>query len=243
MSRKVLPLLVFVLLFASITGALANTPSVPVSDRGIVPYIMEGANQGGNITCEEVGDFMYSSERINYEGSDFIVDGISVTVTDGTYVSWSAPFGIGAVIVKGSNDANIYEYNPQLTWDSGLAAPPNASGDPAGLSNITFCWNPEEDPGQWCSPGYWRQDQHLDSWAATGYSPDDLFYDVFGYYPTLSNKGLTDGATTNPTLLQVLQSPQYYGGDAFNLIGDLLSETHPDVNFLGERVEDSCPLD
>jgi len=40
----------------------------------------------------------------------------------------------------------------------------------------------------------------------------------------------------------VLQSPQYYGGDAFNAVGDLLSAAHPDVNFNGERIEDSCPL-
>lgn len=51
-----------------------------------------------------------------------------------------------------------------------------------------------------------------------------------------------DGATTNPTLWEVLQAPQWYDGDAFNAVGDLLSAAHPDVNFTGERVEDSCPL-
>ena len=33
-------------------------------------------------------------------------------------------------------------YNPQSTNDSGLASPVNASGNPSGLSNLTFCWNP-----------------------------------------------------------------------------------------------------
>jgi hypothetical protein len=51
-----------------------------------------------------------------------------------------------------------------------------------------------------------------------------------------------DDAPTDPTLWQVLQAPQWYGGDAFNAVGDLLSGAHPDVNFGGERVEDSCPL-
>lgn len=95
---------------------------------------------------------------------------------------------------------------------------------------------------QWCSPGYWRQTQHLDSWEATGYSPDDLFYDALGYYPILSAKGMMDGAPTNPTLWDVLQNPEWYGGDAFNAVGDLLSAAHPDVSFGGERVENSCPL-
>jgi hypothetical protein len=229
-------------------SAMANgTASSPTSDRGVVPYISDVADNGGNVSCDQLGEFDYSSGRINYNDGTFdgdFPDGIDVTVTDGTYVSWSAPAGVKImkVIVKGGNDANIYAYDGTYMYDSGLASPPNNSGNPAGLSNLTFCYDMEEDPGEWCSPGYWRQAHHLDSWDATVYSPDDLFYDALGYYPTLSKKGVTDGATTNPTLLQVLESPQWYGGDDFNAVGDLLSAAHPDVNFLGERVEDSCPL-
>jgi hypothetical protein len=108
--------------------------------------------------------------------------------------------------------------------------------------SLQFVKIPDDYFGQWCSPGYWRQEHHLDSWEATGYSPDDKFYDVLGYYPTLTKKGSDDGAPTDPTLWEVLQNPQWYGGDAFNDVGDLLSEAHPDVDFLGVRVEDSCPL-
>jgi hypothetical protein len=223
--------------------ALAATLSSPISGNGITPYIVDEPGPGGNVTCEQLG-YELSSARVNYDDGDFdaaFPAGIEVS-TDGKYVSWSSTFGIGAVIVKGSNAANIYEYFPQAKGDYGLASPVNASGNPADLSNLTFCWNPEPDPGQWCSPGYWRQPHHLDSWVATGYSPNDSFKAIFGYAPKLSKQGQTAGATTNPTLLQVLQSPQYYGGDAFNTVGDLLSAAHPDVNFLGERIEDSCPL-
>jgi hypothetical protein len=59
---------------------------------------------------------------------------------------------------------------------------------------------------------------------------------------TLSKKGMKDGAPADPTLGDVVHNPQWYGGSAFNDVGDLLSEAHPDVNFNGERVEDSCPL-
>jgi hypothetical protein len=31
-----------------------------------------------------------------------------------------------------------------------------------------------------CTPGYWMQCQHLGSWAATGFFPDDVFNTVFG---------------------------------------------------------------
>lgn len=107
-----------------------------------------------------------------------------------------------------------------------------------------FCTPPPPPPNgdpQWCSPGYWRQPHHLGSWAATGISPDEKYSAYFGL-PTRSNNGVRQNAPTDPTLWEVLQGPQFYGGEAFNNVGDLLSAAHPDVNFSGERVEDSCPL-
>jgi hypothetical protein len=98
-----------------------------------------------------------------------------------------------------------------------------------------------DDRGEWCSPGYWRQPQHLDSWAATGYSPEDLYSEAIGPI-TRNRQGVVNNAPADPTLLDVLTFPQYYGGDAFNAVGDLLSDAHPDVNFGGERFEDTCPL-
>ncbi len=38
--------------------------------------------------------------------------------------------------------------------------------------------------GQGCTPGYWRQAHHYDSWV--GLSPDDSFADVFGVGPEMS---------------------------------------------------------
>jgi hypothetical protein len=93
---------------------------------------------------------------------------------------------------------------------------------------------PPPDVGdEWCSPGYWRN--HLDSWT----EHDVLFSAVIGEV-TLSKLGVKRGMTANPTLLQVLQGPQYYGGAAFNAVGDYLSEIY--VNFNGVRVPGSCPL-
>jgi hypothetical protein len=83
---------------------------------------------------------------------------------------------------------------------------------------------------QWCSPGYWKQNHHLGSWVATGISPNAPYNDYFD--PDLEG---------NPTLLYVLENPNSYGGELTNMIADLLSGAHPDVNFTGERV-DNCPL-
>jgi hypothetical protein len=141
-------------MFTSVALA-ANTPSKPVSNGGITPYIIDGEGSGGNRTCAEVGMAFFgdadyyelTTGKIDYEGSSAdSFDPIQVTVTDGTYVSWQYAMHNGlAAIVKGSNDANVYVYDGTYTEDSGLASPVNASGQPAGLSNLTFCWVPGDE--------------------------------------------------------------------------------------------------
>lgn len=150
--------------------------SSPDSDLEVTPYIIPGQNHGGNRTCEEVEaafglgeDYFYStSGKFDYEYDEDLgkwvwidddgmiyVDfpGITVTVTDGTYVEFELDnpgLCVGAVIVKGSNDANVYFYDNGVKSDEGLAAPINASGNPAGLSNLTFCFVECEDNGGDC---------------------------------------------------------------------------------------------
>lgn len=236
--RTSILLVLVVVLLASVSVVLAQT-----SANGVVPTYYE-TDRGGNVECSQVGDYELTSGRINYPFDASVFSPFTVTVTGDKFVAWSGQHNGLAVIVKGSNAAHVYTYLPPMFSDSGLASPiAGGSGNPADLSNLTLCWNPPvvEEEGQWCSPGYWRQPHHLASWAATGISPDELYSAYFGAV-TRSNQGVRQNATTDPTLWQVLQSPQWYGGDAFNKVGELLSDAHPDVNFTGERVEDSCPL-
>jgi hypothetical protein len=242
-------------LFLSLIMLLALS-SVSMA-ASVTPVVIPNQPGGEVAECDVVGDFDYAFKIDGWGEEDYKngsyqavfpdghVNNITISNSDGTYFDWSASLNsIGAVIVKGGNASNLFFYDPQAFSDSGLYSPVNSSGNPAEVSHVTFCWNldPVVDEGEWCSPGYWRQPQHLDSWEATDYSPDDLFSDIFFYTPSRSKLGVTNGATSDPTLLDVLQAPQYYGGDAFNKVGDLLSTAHPDVNFLGNRVEDSCPL-
>lgn len=136
--------------------------SVPVSNAEIMPYIIPGANRGGNRTCAEVTtafgtafdmcgsklDFGNFDADPEFEFSGTFPEGLNVTV-NGKFISFSMngciPMGdktykVGAVIVKGSKAANVYSYPEGTLADGGLAAPPNASGSPAGLSNLTFCF-------------------------------------------------------------------------------------------------------
>ncbi len=71
----------------------------------------------------------------------------TVTVTsDGVNFDWSSTIiGMDAVIAKGGPNANLYVYDPpaESFGDTGLHSPNNASGQPAGLSHVVFCFDHE----------------------------------------------------------------------------------------------------
>jgi hypothetical protein len=131
-----------------------TTNQQKISQTGVTPTVVTGANNGGNVTCDEAalantlaGGYAYSTGKQDYPfNSSSFGNGVSVT-TDGTFVSWSITPPTGycvsnvAVIVKGGPNANVYYYNNGESSDSGLASPVNASGNPAGLSNLTICYN------------------------------------------------------------------------------------------------------
>ncbi len=116
-----------------------------------------------------------------------------------------------------------------------------------GYDQVILCKvenEPEEEP-EWCSPGFWRNSPIAagEAAAAGGYALSELYSAHFDALTGMNQRTLDRlGLPTDPTLQQVLDYPQAYGGPAFNNVGDKLSGAHPDVNFTGERVEDSCPL-
>lgn len=94
-------------------------------------------------------------------------------------------------------------------------------------ANCSVTINPPPG-GEGCTPGYWKQTQHFDSWV--GYTPGQSFETVFGVDVTLRTGGKT--STTTPTLLQALEAN---GGDinalARHATAALLNASNPDVNF------------
>ncbi len=138
-----------------------------ISSTGVAPELVVGANNGGNVTCDEaaltagLSGYAYSTGKQDYPfNSTSFGNGVSVS-TDGTYVSWSITPPAGycvanvAVIVKGGPNANVYYYNNGQSSDSGLASPVNASGNPAGLSNLTICYNLVECEQEACN---WQEE-------------------------------------------------------------------------------------
>lgn len=220
----------------AMTVAPGDTLTCTYSAGPLTPNTFGGTNTATVTTSGKVGGGS-GTYPIVFGDPTTIVGYPTVTVSD-TYKG-----DLGSFSGSGST---TYSRTFTCDGDKGTrdnTATINETGQSDDASVTVNCTPPPPPPpgDQWCSPGYWRQEHHLDSWPTT-ISPDDPFVDALGYAPTLSRKGERDGATTNPTLWEVLQNPQWYGGDDFNAVGDLLSAAHPDVNFTGERVEDSCPL-
>lgn len=106
-----------------------------------------------------------------------------------------------------------------------------AFSDPGGTEvtdsdDAELCTPPSDFEG--CTPGYWKQEQHFDSWV--GYAPGDSFETVFGVNVTLRGNGRTTFDT--PTLLQALDAN---GGGvnalARHAVAALLNASNPDVDY------------
>ena len=111
----------------------------------------------------------------------------------------------------------------------------------------TFIFEVENvaEGGEWCSPGFWRNSPIAASEAAAagGFAMSDPYEGFFDPIEGINERQRVRlGLPLSPTLTQVLDYPQVYGGEAFNNVGDLLSGAHPDVDFDGNRYEGSCPL-
>ena len=81
-----------------------------------------------------------------------------------------------------------------------------------------------------CTPGYWKQSQHLDSWVATGFKTTDRFNKIFGFTQYLKKNG------TPYTLLEVMQELNGSGDPistnlGFHAVAALLNAAHPAVNY------------
>lgn len=164
---------------------------------------------------------MASADHVSNHCPDHTT-GVTDTVGDPETVEYTAPAGflVAGYCVK-AGSANQGDGPVFVTVD-----PPKKTvtiTHPTGkaVSHYSVLLVPEETkPGAWCSPGFWKNSP-LQAEATAK-------LDTEGRLPA--------------NWQDILANPQVYGGEAANAIADILSDLHPDVNFTGERVEDSCPL-
>ena len=112
----------------------------------------------------------------------------------------------------------------------------NPQGFPNNITDTaTACVDVKQPPGkEGCTPGFWKQPQHFDSWV--GYTPSQSFEAVFNVDVTLRGQGQT--TYTTPTLLQALDAN---GGGVNALarhgVAALLNASNPDVEFAYSTAE------
>jgi hypothetical protein len=212
-------------------------------------------NPGGEVAAARVADEVFDDTHLDFEAMatpSFWID-YGLAEYGETWVCW-------AIAEEPSETDFMLNYTPPgYTWRLGVVDLGDAihlfkdpvMGDvfeTGGYEQVIACKRfdePEEPFEEWCSPGFWRNSPIAagEAAAAGGFSLDDLYLDFFdGLEGFKEQQRVRLGLPESPTLMQVLQYPQVYGGAAFNNVGDLLSEAHPDVAFDGERVEGSCPL-
>jgi hypothetical protein len=185
-------------------------------------------------------------------GSTFTLEGSGAddpTIADGNCaVVASAPTTATAQNVtvqedEGQNPANTSFVDIQLFRALGSGGDVTAFGSPITTNDpiqVTFGTDQrwvivyrneldEEEGNEGCTPGYWKQEQHFDSWGPTGFTTDQELEDVFDVPDAL---GLDD-----TTLLQALN---FGGGSGVDgaarillraAVAALLNAAHPDVDY------------
>lgn len=125
----------------------------------------------------------------------------------------------------------------------------------SGMASGNLSQTGPEATCEGCTPGYWMQCQHLDSWAPTGFKPDDEFNTVFGvtqYINPQNNKPFTllevMGLQGNSSMNDNKNPPNCNANPSGNAIGNmgrdpvspnlgfhavaaLLNSAHPNVNY------------
>jgi LPXTG-motif cell wall-anchored protein len=114
-----------------------STHVVPTEVSGNAPC-PEGLNE---LKIEPVEDGTFTDN----DGPLTVTLEITAFTDDDPQVfDWTSNIGVDVVIVKGGNASNVYTYDPESMGDTGLHAPVNPSGEFAGLSHVSFCYDVEQ---------------------------------------------------------------------------------------------------
>jgi hypothetical protein len=146
-----------------------------------------------NYTASVAGNGGVSNPSVN-----ILVDG---SVADnGAFVAPSFSFSDSLAAPAGSNPGDVVDVSLNVvgTWSNGTL-PGEANNTASTSVTLPSDCTPRRLAG--CTPGYWKQPQHFDSWPAP-YEPDMLFNELPGFANAFPGK----------TLLQVLS--QGGGGKA-----------------------------
>lgn len=148
---------------------------------------------------------------------------------------------------SGPEEEPVFQAFQGAEWDNFI----HSINIPAGVSEVTvepisgtgdnpasLAWSlaglsvsvPTQGGGQGCTPGYWKQPHHFDSW--TSYKPDDSIEDPFDVPGSLNLARPEQGKVEDLTLLEGLE---LRGGKVNALVrhavAALLNASNPDVSY------------
>jgi hypothetical protein len=228
--------------------------------------------------CASIGDRVWLDEDCDgFQDKDdtgYTEPGVSnVTVNlytcTGAFVATTTTDANGAYLFSNVDDA--LDYRVCFVLPAGYSFAPkdqggnNGEDSDVGPDGCTDCFGvgdceeirnidaglcrEDEEEGESCSPGFWKN--HYTHWGPTGYSPDDIFDDVFG----------CEVFGDDTTLGEAIHNEITHNQLAFHGVAALLNSTHPDIDGfaysesevkdlvcdgnqtrLADSVTDICPL-
>jgi hypothetical protein len=170
--------------------------------------------------------------EVTATGGDAHAGNFSIPLVPQCFEAWNSTDATLALVTASLVDVPDNLVLDRIVWLVGEAPEVTTYYDvtsaTAGLSDLIggnvwfkferFDTPPDNGGGEGCTPGYWRQEHHFDSW--TGYAPSDLFSSVFA------------DAFPGQTLLDVV----WARGGGLNALGRsavaaLLNATSPGVSY------------
>lgn len=232
-SRKIFVVCITVLAALSIAGsALAGTVTSGNLSLTFPDYPLSGP---GAASCEPWADPELDHVTLSGipEGSKVVVSFVYASPYTGSPVyqppvTYENVGGTLVIPVVYPMDTTMWPvFNPETNERAiSVAAFIRVFTGPTQTKLISKQWwircVPPQKPFEGCTPGYWRQEQHFDSWMPTGYAPGDDYNPVFGVTAGFSPHTLLDAVWLG-------------GGGEYALarhaVAALLNAAHPDINY------------
>ena len=207
------------------------------------------------VCTADVGDRVWLDLNCDgiQDGGESGVSGVTVTLytCDDVFVGTDVTDGNGNYLFTGVEDGSYYVC---FTLPAGHVFAPKDQGgveaadSDANVGGCTDCFTIvdckdnlfvdaglcREVEGEGCTPGFWKN--HLSHWPPTGYSPDQVFDDVFG----------CDIFGDDTTLYEAASPEITHNTLAAHGVAALLNASHPGVNFgltVGEVMDAVCDGD
>ena len=180
---------------------------IPAGEQCDDGNTVDGDGCSANCTVEPMcGDGIVNAGEACDDGNNMNGDGCSANCTieaycgDGTLNEGEQCDDGNNVDFDGcSSNCTIEPYCGDGTLDPGEQCD---DGNNVGGDGCSAMCEKEKEGDEGCTPGYWKQPQHVDSWSAP-YTPDTLFSAVF------------EDAFAGMTLQEVLEN----GGGGLNALG------------------------